>query len=229
MNVRMVDVALEAMRDVDVVVLIVDVSVKPGPGDRHMLGLFKDITKPAILALNKVDLIAKPKLLPIIDQYRQAHPFAEIVPMSAGDGTNVDVLERLILQCLPEGEPLYPEDYLTDQTDRFFVAEIVREQVLAHTHDELPFTTAVVVDMFDESAVDLLKFYCTILVDRESQKPIVVGRGGAMIKAIGSAARAELETHFERKVFLDLHVKVKAEWRDDDQLLDEMGVQRSGR
>jgi len=87
----------------------------------------------------------------------------------------------------------------------------------------------VVVDMFDESAVDLLKFYCTILVDRESQKPIVVGRGGAMIKAIGSAARAELETHFERKVFLDLHVKVKAEWRDDDQLLDEMGVQRSGR
>jgi len=229
MNVRMVDVALEAMRDVDVVVLIVDVSVKPGPGDRYMLGLFKDITKPAILALNKVDLIAKPKLLPIIDQYRQAHPFAEIVPMSAGDGTNVDVLERLILQCLPEGEPLYPEDYLTDQTDRFFVAEIVREQVLAHTHDELPFTTAVVVDMFDESAVDLLKFYCTILVDRESQKPIVVGRGGAMIKAIGSAARAELETHFERKVFLDLHVKVKAEWRDDDQLLDEMGVQRSGR
>ena len=135
----------------------------------------------------------------------------------------------MILQHLPEGDPLYPEDYLTDQTDRFFVAEIVREQVLAHTHDELPFSTAVVVDTFDESADDLLMLYCTILVDRESQKPIVLGRGGAMIKSIGSAARAELETHFERKVFLDLHVKVKAEWRDDDSLLDEMGVQRPGR
>ena len=226
MNVRMVDVALEAMREVDLVVLIVDVSVKAGPGDRHMLGLLKDVTRPAILVLNKVDAIAKPKLLPIIDQYRQAHAFVEIVPISAIDGTNVDVLERLILQYLPEGEPLYPEDYLTDQTDRFFVAEIVREQVLAHTHDELPFSTAVVVDRFDETAGDLLKLYCTILVDRESQKPIVVGHAGSMIKAIGSAARSELETHFERKVFLDLHVKVKAEWRDDDSLLDEMGVQR---
>jgi len=229
MNVRMVDVALEAMRDVDLVVLIVDVSVKAGPGDRHMLGLLKDVTQPAILVLNKVDVIAKPKLLPIIDQYRQAHAFVEIVPISAIDGTNVDVLERLILQHLPDGEPLYPEDYLTDQTDRFFVAEIVREQVLAHTHDELPFSTAVVVDTFDESADDLLKLYCTILVDRESQKPIVLGRAGSMIKAIGSAARSELEAHFERKVFLDLHVKVKAAWRDDDSLLDEMGVQRTGR
>jgi GTPase len=227
MNVRMVDVALEAMRDVDLVVLIVDVSVKAGAGDRHVLGLLKDITQPAILALNKVDQIAKPKLLPIIDQYRQAHAFVEIVPISAVDGTNVDVLERLILQYLPDGEPLYPEEYLTDQTDRFFVAEIVREQVLAHTHDELPFSTAVVVDSFDESADDLLKLYCTILVDRESQKPIVLGRAGTMIKAIGSAARSELESHFGRKVFLDLHVKVKAEWRDDDSLLDEMGVQRS--
>ena len=229
MNVRMVDVALEAMRDVDLVVLIVDASVKAGPGDRHMLGLLKDVTQPAILVLNKVDLIAKPRLLPIIDQYRQAHAFVEIVPISAIDGTNVDVLERLILQYLPDGEPLYPEDYLTDQTDRFFVAEIVREQVLAHTHDELPFSTAVVVDSFDDSAGDLLKLYCTILVERESQKPIVIGHAGTMIKAIGSAARSELEAHFERKVFLDLHVKVKAEWRDDDSLLDEMGVQRSGR
>ena len=247
MNVRMVDLALEAMREVDLLTLIVDVSVyttasaarrsstsegasvKLGPGDRHLLGLLKDTETPAILALNKVDLIAKPKLLPIIDHYRQAHPFVEIVPISAVDGTNVDTLERLILQYLPEGEPLYPLDYLTDQTERFFVAEIVREQVLQLTHDELPFSTAVVVDTFDESDERLLKLYCTILVERESQKPIVLGKGGAMIKAIGSAARAELEAHFERKVFLDLHVKVKSEWRDDERLLDEIGVQRSGR
>src|SRR5262245_47229735 len=224
MNVRMVDVAMEAMRDVDVLTLVVDVSVRLGTGDRYLLGLVKDITTPVILALNKVDLIAKPKLLPIIDQYRQAHSFVEIVPMSAVDGTNVDTLERLILQYLPEGDPLYPADYLTDQTERFFVAEIVREQVLQHTHDELPFSTAVVVDTFDESESGLLKLYCTILVERESQKPIVLGKGGAMIKAIGTGARVALEDHFEQKVFLDLHVKVKSEWRDDERMLDEIGL-----
>jgi GTP-binding protein Era len=227
MNVRMVDVALDAMRDVDLLVLIVDVSVKPGPGDRHMLGLLKDIKTPAILALNKVDLIAKPRLLPILEQYRQAHPFVEFVPLSAVDGTNVETLERLILQHLPEGEPLYPADYLTDQTERFFAAEIVREQVLQQTHDELPYSTAVVVDTFDESEPALLRLYCTIVVERESQKPIVVGRGGAMIKAIGTAARIALEEHFQQKVFLDLHVKVKSEWRDDERLLDEIGLKPS--
>ena len=113
------------------------------------------------------------------------------------DGTNVDVLEALFLQHLPEGEPLYPPDYLTDQTERFFVAEIVREQVLQLTHDELPFSTAVVVDNSTRPSRGLIKLYCTILVERESQKPIVVGKGGAMIKAIGTAARAELEEHFE--------------------------------
>jgi GTP-binding protein Era len=227
MNVRMVDVALEAMRDVDLLVLIVDVSVKLGPGDRHMLGLLKDITTPAILALNKVDLIAKPRLLPILEQYRQAHPFVEFVPLSAVDGTNVETLERLILQHLPDGEPLYPADYLTDQTERFFAAEIVREQVLQQTHDELPYSTAVVVDTFDESEPSLLKLYCTIVVERESQKPIVIGRAGAMIKAIGTAARIALEEHFRQKVYLDLHVKVKSEWRDDERLLDEIGLKPS--
>ncbi|MGH9203278.1 MAG: GTPase Era, partial [Vicinamibacterales bacterium] len=193
MNVRMVDVALEAMRDVDVVALIVDASVKPGPGDRFLLGLLQDVKRPAILVLNKVDLIAKPRLLPILDKYAKAHPFVELVPISAVDGTNVDVLEDLFQKYLPEGEPLYPPDYLTDQTDRFFVAEIVREQVLRLTHDELPYSTAVIVDRFDEGSDEGgVKLYCTILVERESQKPIVVGRAGAMIKEIGTAARIEL-------------------------------------
>ena len=228
MNVRMVNLALEAMREVDVLALIVDVSVKLGPGDRFMLGLLKDVTTPTILVLNKVDLIAKHRLLPIIDQYQQGHAFAEIVPISAVDGTNVDVLERLFLQYLPEGEPLYPPEYLTDQPERFFVAEIVREQVLRLTHDELPHSTAVIVDRFEEPGEDgILKLYCTILVERESQKPIVVGRGGAMIKQIGTAARQELMLHFESKVYLDLHVKVKSEWRDDERVLDEMGLERA--
>jgi GTP-binding protein Era len=227
MNVRMVDVALDAMREVDVLCLVVDVSVKPGPGDRFLLTLLKDVKTPTLLALNKVDLVAKPKLLPIMDQYQRAHPFVEIVPISATDGTNVDVLERLFLQYLPEGEPLYPADYVTDQPERFFVGEIVREQVLQMTHDELPFSTAVIVDRMEPADVDkIINIYCTILVDRESQKPIVIGRAGAMIKQIGTAARAELQKYLESRVYLDLHVKVKSEWRDDDRLLDEMGMDR---
>jgi len=226
----MVDLALEAMREVDLLTLVVDVSLREGPGDRHLLSLVKEAATPAMLALNKVDLVSKPKLLPIIDRYRQEHPFLEIVPISAADGTNVDVLERLFLEHLPEGEPLYPADYVTDQPEAFFVAEIVREQVLQLTHDELPFSTAVVVDHFEEAAAGKpVRIFCTILVERESQKPIVVGRGGTMIKQIGTAARAELERFFGARVYLDLRVKVKAEWRDDERVLDEMGLPRRKR
>ena len=230
MNVRMVDVALDAMREVDVLCLVVDVSVKPGPGDRFLMTLLEDVKTPVILAMNKVDLVRKPKLLPIIDHYQHAHPFVEIVPISATDGTNVDVLEKLFLQYLPEGEPLYPADYVTDQPERFFVGEIVREQVLQMTHDELPFSTAVIVDRIEPAGDDkIMNIYCTILVDRESQKPIVIGRAGGMIKQIGTAARAELEKYLESRVYLDLHVKVKSEWRDDERLLDELGLQRDRR
>ena len=150
MNVRMVESALEAMREVDVVALVVDASAKPGGGDRFVLDVVKKVAQPVVLVLNKVDLVAKPRLLPLIERYRRAHAFAEIVPVSALTATNVDVLEQALLAHLPEGEPLYPDDYLTDQTERFFAAEIVREQVLAHTRDELPFSTAVVVDRFEE-------------------------------------------------------------------------------
>ena len=228
MNVRMVDVALEVMREVDVLALVVDATSRPGPGDRYLLDVLRAVKTPTLLVLSKVDLVAKPRLLPLIDHYRQAHSFVEIVPVSAKDGTNVDTLERLFLQYLPAGEPLYPPDYLTDQTDRFFVSEIVREQVLELTHDELPFSTAVTVDRFDESEGTLLRLYCSILVERESQKAIVVGKGGDMIKHIGMAARVALEEHFETRIFLDLHVKVKVEWRNDERALDEIDLQNRG-
>lgn len=228
MNVRMVDLALDAMREVDVLALVVDAAARTGSGDQYLLDLVKGVSVPVILVLTKVDLVAKPRLLPLIDHYRRAHAFAEFVPVSAVDGTNVDTLERLFLEHLPEGEPLYPPDYLTDQTERFFVSEIVREQVLRLTHDELPFSTAVMVDRFDESQPGLLRLYCTILVERESQKPIVIGRGGEMIKRIGTLARAALEDHFGVKVFLDVHVKVRSEWRNDERLLDEINVQNRG-
>ena len=224
LNVRMVDAALEAMREVDVLVLVVDASVKPGPGDRFVVQQLAGVTAPVILVLNKVDTMAKSRLLPIIDSYRTQHPFAEIVPVSAKDGTNVDVLEGLIVGLLPEGEPAYPLDYVTDKPEAFMIAEIVREQVLTLTRDELPFATAVVIDRYEPEVDGLAKVFATIVVDRESQKPILVGRSGSMIKAIGTAARHELERFLECRVFLDLHVKVRPSWRDDERMLDDLGV-----
>jgi GTP-binding protein Era len=227
LNVRMVDAAFDAARDVDLLALVVDASAKRGSGDRFILGQLDGVKAPTMLVLNKVDLVAKATLLPMIDIYRHTHPFVEIVPVSAMDGTNVDVLEKLFMQYLPEGQPLYPPDYLTDQPERVIAGELVREQVLRLTHDELPFSTAVVVEKFDEADGDgRLGLYCTILVDRESQKPIVVGKGGSMIKAIGTAARQELEGFFQTKVYLDLHVKVRPEWRDNERMLDEIGLPR---
>jgi GTP-binding protein Era len=218
------------MRDVDVLTLVVDVSVKEGAGDRYLVGLLRGVKVPVILALNKVDLIAKAKLLPLIERYGQAHPFVEFVPISAADGTNVDVLEGLFRKYLPDGEPLYPPDYVTDQPDRFFVTEIIREQVLELTHAELPFSTAVVIDRYGEPDADkVVTMYCSILVERESQKPIVIGKGGAMIKQIGTAARIELERFLDARVYLDLHVKVKSEWRNNDRVLDEMGLRDRAR
>jgi GTP-binding protein Era len=223
----MVDAAVSSLAEVDVIALVVDASSQPGPGDRYLVALLKDVRTPVILVLTKVDLVAKPRLLPLMEAYRALHPFAEIVPVSAVDGTNVDTLERLFLQYLPDGEALYPHDYVTDQPERFFAGEIVREQVLQLTHDELPFSTAVVVDRIEPGlTAGRLAVYATILVERESQKAIVVGRGGAMIKQIGTAARLELERYFGSGVFLDLRVKVRSEWRDDERALDEIGLPR---
>ena len=226
MNVRMVDAAVDTIREVDVLCLVADVTEPPGKGDRFVLDLLKHATAPVFLILNKIDLVKKVKLLPIMQQYSEMAGFAEIVPVSAGTGDNVDRLERVILDRLPEGEARYPPDYLTDQPERFFAAEIVREKLLQLTHAEIPFSSAVVIDRFEEpdGPNGILKLYCSIVVERESQKPIVVGRGGDMIKRIGIAAREDLEKFFDAKVYLDLHVRVKAEWREDGSVLDDIGV-----
>ena len=231
MNVRMVDVALETMKDVDVLGLVLDVSEKMGKGDRFVLDLVKDVKAPVFLILNKIDLIKKTRLLPIIDQFGRDPRFAEIIPISAATGDNVDRLERAIIDRLPEGPALYPEDYLTDQPERVMAAEIVREKLLQFTHAEIPFSSAVVVDRFEEPPDEggLLKLYCTIVVDRESQKPIVVGKGGEMVKRIGTAAREELERFFSTRVFIDLRVRVAVYWREDERLLQDIGVGPSRR
>jgi GTP-binding protein Era len=227
LNVRMVDAALEALRQVDVVAAVVDASEPSGGGDRYLMDILAKAQKPKVLALNKVDVLAKERLLPLIERYSTVG-FADIVPISALKGDNVDRLEQVLLSHLAEGPPFYDDDYLTDQPERFFVAELVREQVLHHTHAELPFSSAVIVDKFEEpDEKGLLRLYCTILVERESQKPIVIGRAGEMIKTMGTAARKELEQFFGARVFLDLRVKVRAEWREDERLLDEIGLPRT--
>jgi len=225
MNVRMVDIAYESISNVDVIGLVRDATDGLGAGDRFVLARLEQARGPVVLILNKVDLIAKTRLLPLIDWYRQQREFAAIIPVSAETGDGVDVLEHELIRQVPEGEALYPNDYLTDQPERVLAAETVREKVLRHTHAELPFTTAVVVDQFDEdSESGRLQLYCSILVERSSQKPIVIGPGGAMIKQIGTEARQDLERFFNTQVYLDLHVKVRSEWRDNDRILDQMGV-----
>jgi GTP-binding protein Era len=228
LNVRMVDTAVETLREVDVVVLLFDASTRPGHGDEFVSRLLADVRTPVVLVLNKIDLVAKATLLPLMEKAQTWHDFTAIVPVSATTGDGVERLEKVLLEQLPEGEPAFPGDYLTDQPERTFVSETVREKVLQHTHAELPFSTAVVVDEFNEQERDrLLRLYCTIYVETESQKPIIIGRGGEMIKRIGSEARHDLEKFFGTKVFLDLRVKVNPNWRDNDRVLDAIGVPRS--
>jgi GTPase len=228
MNVRMVDAAVDTLRDVDAVVLVYDASSRPGAGDEFVSRLLQGVSVPVVLVLNKIDLIDKAGLLPLIDQLRRWHDFADIVPVSAATGDGVEALERTLLAKMPEGEPLFAEDYLTDQPERVIVSETVREKVLHHTRDELPFSTAVVIDQFEEPERPggLLRVFCTILVETESQKPIVIGRAGSMIKKIGTEARKDLEAFFGSKVYLDLRVKVKPDWRDDERVLDDLGLPR---
>jgi GTP-binding protein Era len=236
LNVRMVDAAVDTLREVDVVVLMFDASTKPGHGDEYVANLLKDVRTPVVLVLNKIDLVSKTRLLPLIEQAQKWHDFAAIVPVSATTGDGVEDLEKVLLEQLPEGEAGFPDDYLTDQPERALVAETVREKVLQNTRAELPFSTAVVVDEFDEeerqegrSGKGLLRLYCTIFVETESQKPIVIGRGGDLIKKIGTEARLDLEKFFDVKVFLDLRVKVNADWRNNDRARDDIGVPKSTR
>ena len=244
LNVRMVDTALDALRSLDVVVLVVDASEAAGKGTEFVLGLLAGVRQPVVLALNKIDLVARPALLPKMAWFQARFPFADIVPIAARSGDGVAALERVITAHLPQGEAAFPEDYLTDQPERRIAAELVREQVLAATQDELPFSTAVTVDLFEEVATgrapapggsdeaparDLLRIACSILVDRPSQKPILIGKGGEMIKRIGTAARLEIEKFFGTRVFLDLIVKVAPDWRENERVLDDLGIEAGRR
>ena len=227
MNVRMVDHAVETITQVDVLVVVLDASIRTGRGDRFVLELLDRAQAPVILALNKIDLMAKHRLLPLMDWYRQQRDFAGLVPVSALSGDGVSTLEEEVWNQLPEGEPMFPDDYVTDQPERVVVAETVREKLLRETRAELPFASAVVVDRFEEpDARGVMRLYCSIVVDRDTHKPIVLGRGGARIKRVGTEAREELERLFETRVYLDLHVRVRPGWRESERMLRELGLER---
>ncbi|HEV7785261.1 MAG TPA: GTPase Era [Thermoanaerobaculia bacterium] len=220
LNRQMVRYALDAMTDADVVCMLVDVTQKYGSGDAYMMDLAGKTEKPRVLLLNKVDRVKKPELLPVMQRYGATGLFQEIVPVSAAQGDNCDRLLDVLWNLLPEGEPMFDPELLTIHPERFLVAERIREKVLELTTEELPFSTAVVVERWEEEAErDLVLIYASILVDRPGQKKIVVGRQGQMIKAIGTAARHDIEEYLGRRVYLDLNVRLEPGWREDKAVL----------
>lgn len=225
MNHAMVQLARETMSGVDLTLLVIDASRGIGPGDREAIELVRRCGVPRIAVLNKVDQVhPKPKLLPLLEELVGPLGFSEAVPISALSGDGCDRLLELVLSRLPEGPPIFPDDYLTDQPERVLAAEWVREKLLARTRQELPHASAVLVEHWHEREDGLLEIDATILVDRTSQKKIVIGKQGGLLKEIGSAARIELEEFLERRVYLRLWVKVREGWRDDRTALRELGI-----
>ena len=223
LNVRMMDHVRSSLSEADVVALIVDASESFGRGDEYVLELLKEANSKRIAILNKIDLLRKEKLLPMMQRYNGAGLFEEIIPVSATSGDGIEQLLEVLFRMMPEGEPRYSREDYTTQPERFFAAEVVREKVLQHTGDELPYTTAVAVERWeDDEEKNLIKIYATIVVERESQKPIVIGKRGDMIKRIGTESRVELESILGAKVFLDLHVAVHERWREDERFLGEL-------
>ncbi len=218
LNEQMMNYVRQALADRDLAVLIVDASEKFGRGDEFVIKLLNEYSPRAILALNKVDRVHKPDLLPLIDRYSKLYGFEEIFPISALRGDGTEELLEAIVQRLPEGPAYFPADEYTDQPERFLAAEMIREKVIAYTKQEMPYVTAVLIDGFEEKGL-LTRIHATIVVEKDSQKPIVIGSGGARLKEIGTAARMELEKLFPPKVYLELFVKVQPQWRNDTAVI----------
>lgn len=226
LNRRMMAAVHDAILAVDLVVLMRDASVSTGNGDRFVLDLVKKSGKPSILVLNKVDKIKKrEELLPLMEFYAGEHEFRSIVPVSALKGEAIDVLLGEIGKHLPEGDPIFSEDEMTDQPMRVIAAEMVREKILETTGEELPYVTAVITERWDDSDPEMPKIYCAIYVERDSQKRIIIGKQGSRIKDIGVRARQDIENLLGRQVYLELFVKVVKDWRNRERDLDEMGIE----
>ena len=224
LNRRMVQTAIASARDADVLLFLVDATAPHAEKDGEVMGPVKGGSGVPFLVINKIDLVKRKSLLPIIDQYRRLHPFKGILPVSAVTGEGTDVLLDEILKVLPEGAPYYPEGMITDRTERFWVCEIVREKIIHQSYQEIPYSTAVTVEAFEEHPEkNLVIIKGTIHVERDSQKKILIGKGGQKLKKIGEAARKEVESFMGTKVFLELWVKMERNWTRDPRALDRLG------
>lgn len=224
LNRAMVDAATGTFGNVDLLLLIAEAGAAPHPEDRFILAALGETPLPVFLVINKIDLVEKPMLLPLIDSFLSLHPFQEIIPLSALKGDGVDRLIGEIWKLLPEGPQFFPEEMMTDRSERFIAAEIIREKITLRTHQEIPYATAVVVDAFKEDEDrNMIRIAATIHVAKDSQKGIIIGKKGAMLKEIGTRARLEMEKFFAAKVFLELFVRVAKDWTNDPRMIREFG------
>lgn len=225
LNKRMMNFVFSSYQTSDILCLLIDTTLRFGHGDQFVLDSLKDIKIPVILLINKVDIIKKDKILPLIEKYNELYPFKEIIPISALKGINVDVLEDKIYENLPEAEKVYSDNEVSIQSRKFLFSEIIREKVLHHVREELPFVTAAFIDEIEDRPKDkdgreVKYIQARIFVERDNQRKIIIGRHGSLVKRIGTEARKEIEVILDAKVYLDLQVRVKDNWRDSPNVLD---------
>ncbi|WP_418790680.1 GTPase Era [Phosphitispora sp. TUW77] len=220
----MVNAALNALREVDVILFLIEASEREvGPGDRYIIEILSQVKTPVILVINKTDLVKGDELFPLIDKYRSMMEFCEVVPVSALEGQNVDTLIRLISGLLPKGPMYYPDDMVTDQPEQAIIREIIREKVLHLTREEIPHSVAVEIEELKPRNNDMIYVRAVIFTEKESQKGIIVGRKGTLLKKVGAMAREDIENLLGSRVYLDLWVKVKKDWRNRDSILRNLG------
>jgi GTPase len=222
LNEYMVRVAKEAIEEVDLILFMVEAGKKPGPGEQQVLDILKGVKTKVFLVINKIDTVEKDALLPLINEYSKMRKFSEIIPISSMKKQNLTSLRKCIIETLPEGPQYFPEDEISDQPERFIAAEIIREKIFRLTTEEIPYSTAVLVEEMKDKG-DIIYTRADIYVEKDSQKAIIIGANGQMLKRIGTAARKDIEKLMGSKIFLELWVKVKKDWREKPGSLSEMG------
>lgn len=225
LNRAMVQTAQDTIGDADVLLMMVEADTNIGPHDLFLIEALAGAKSPVFLAINKIDRIEKPSLLPLIDQFRKLYDFTGIFPICALKGDGIDELLSSLKEAIPEGPQLFPNDIMTDATERFIAGEFIREQILLLTQQEVPYASAVTVDVFKEDEEkNLIRISATINVEKDSQKAIMIGKKGAMLKKIGTQARLQMEKFFDAKIFLELFVRVKKDWTSSERMLQEFGL-----
>ena len=224
LNRSMVRAAMGTFGEVDIVLLLVEADRGLHPEDSLIIEELRKIEGPVILVINKIDLVEKERLLPVIAAFKDLHPFADVLPLSAARGFGVDTLVEILWKLLPESPKLFPDDMITDRTERFLAAEMIREKILLLTHQEVPYATAVLVEAFKEDEErNFIRIQASIIVEKDSQKGILIGKRGAMLKEIGRRARLDMEKFFNAKIYLELFVRVRKDWTHDENWLRELG------